>query len=263
VRFGQPLNYNFSEFSNVRNDNLKVTLDIIESPRVKAPLSTNRRFIIAAVSLILGTVLFAIAYIGMRQQIGLGALNQPVLDWMMGHREANLTGFAKLVTSVANPRFFIIFVSLCAIIWAFAKREVWRPLMLTGAMGIMATTSMVMKSLTKDLRPPQVNMVPAFELDYSFPSGHTIGIIVLLLVFGYLIYSRHYSVGRFISWIGLASIGTALMALSRLYLGYHWLTDVIASVGLGFIILAIIIVIDTIVVRKINLKQLFKILSRK
>ena len=96
-------------------------------------------------------------------------------------------------------------------------------------------------------RPSQINMIQPFETDFSFPSGHTIGTVVFLLVIGYLLYSRHFSGGKLIGWIILAFFGTAVIAISRLYLGYHWLTDVVASVGLGLIILAVIIIIDKIV----------------
>ena len=99
-------------------------------------------------------------------------------------------------------------------------------------------------------RPAQINMIAPFEMDYSFPSGHTISVIVCLLVLGYLIYSRHYSSGRFFGWAIITIIGTAIVAISRLYLGYHWLTDVVASIGLGFIILALVIFIDRIFVSR-------------
>jgi membrane-associated phospholipid phosphatase len=39
-------------------------------------------------------------------------------------------------------------------------------------------------------------------------------------------------------------MGTALVALSRLYLGYHWLTDVVASIGLAFAVTGAVILAD-------------------
>jgi len=74
------------------------------------------------------------------------------------------------------------------------------------------------------------------------------------LVMGYLIYSRKLTRNRFYSWIIYATIGTGLIALSRLYLGYHWLTDVVASIGLSLMILTIVIIIDILINRNVETK---------
>ena len=221
-----------------------MALTVTESPKVKEQLSTKKRWIIAIVSLIIGVVVFIIAYIGMKQKTGLGALNQPILSWMISHRNADITEITKIVTTVASPMIFTSIIGVVVIIWAIAKREIWRPILLAGAMAIAALVSIILKSVIKDPRPPQIDMIPMFETDFSFPSGHTIGMAVFLFVLGYLLYSWHYSVVRFWVWIIIALIGTGIIALSRLYLGYHWLTDVVASLGLALIILAIVIFID-------------------
>jgi len=226
-----------------------LALTVSESPKVKEQLSTKMRWIIATTSLLIGIIIFVFAYIGMEQQTGLGALNQPILSWMVGHRNVNITEIAKIITTIANPIVFASIVGVVVIIWAIVKREIWRPILLAGAMATAAATSIILKSVIKDARPPQIDMIPLFETDFSFPSGHTIGMAVFLFVLGYLIYSRHFSVLRFWVWIVIAIVGTNLIALSRLYLGYHWLTDVVASLGLALIILAMVIFVDLIFIK--------------
>ena len=226
---------------------------LLDSRKIKRPLSTKQRKIIAIISLVVGIIIFIIAYVSMSQKIGLDVLNQPILEWMVSHRNATITDIAKIITTIANPIVFASIVGLIVIIWAIVKREIWRPVLLAGAMATAAATSIILKSVIQDARPPQIDMVPMFETDFSFPSGHTIGMAVFLLVIGYLIYSRHFSALRFWVWIIMALIGTSLIALSRLYLGYHWLTDVVASLGLGLIILAMVIFADSIFIRQRNI----------
>lgn len=224
--------------------------DIPKTLKPKKAMSTKTSIKIAIISLILGVVIFTLAYIDMRQKTGLGTLNQPILMWMVDHRNPLVIDVAKVITTIAGPLVFIIITTIIVSIWILIKREIWRPCLLAGSMGLAVTTSTILKTVIMDSRPSQIFMIPTFEVDYSFPSGHTIGMIVFLLVMGYLIYSRNYSPKRFWIWTIIAVIGAGIIAASRLYLGYHWLTDVVASIGLGFIILAIIIVIDKLATRR-------------
>jgi len=227
-----------------------MALEIIESRKTKKALTQKQGVIIAVISLILGVALFTLAYAGIHGKSGIGLLNQPLLSWIINHRNPTITNIAKIVTTIASPIVFAAIVGVVAIIWAVFKQELWRPFLLVASVGAAVATSTLLKTITMDARPPQINMIPTFETDFSFPSGHTIAMITFMLVFGYVIYSRHYSATRFWGWVFVALIGTGVIAATRLYLGYHWLTDVVASIGLGFVILSLVILVDTVVVRR-------------
>lgn len=224
-------------------------LSSVKSSKTNKTLAIKHKIALALVCLAVGVLIYIISYFGMSQQSGLGVLNQPTLSWMLGQRENTLTVVAKIITTVANPIVIAPFVGFIVIIWAFFKREILRPVLLAGSMMIAAILSTTLKAIIHDPRPSQTDMIPMFETDFSFPSGHTIAIAVFLLVLGYLIYSRNFSVKRILIWVSAFFMGTTLIALTRLYLGYHWLTDVVASVGLALIILAFVIFLDAIVRR--------------
>ncbi|MGA7669594.1 MAG: phosphatase PAP2 family protein, partial [Nitrolancea sp.] len=85
---------------------------------------------------------------------------------------------------------------------------------------------------------PRIRIVEADIRDTSFPSGHTLHYVTF---WGFLAYLGTTSVhnrriGRVIAAFSAAVIG--LVGPSRVYLGHHWLTDVIASYLLGFAYLA-------------------------
>lgn len=229
-----------------------MTLSIIESPKSKEPLSFKQGITISTISLVVGFIIFIIAYVGMKGNQGVGVFNQPLLSWILNNRNPQITNVAQIITSIASPLIFASIVLGVATIWAIAKKELWRPSLLIISVTIAAIVSTLLKAITMDSRPAQINMIPAFETNFSFPSGHTISMIVFMLVFGYVIYSRNYSPARFWGWAFAALFGTGLIAATRLYLGYHWLTDVVASIGLGFIILAFIIIADIIFIRRSN-----------
>ena len=237
-----PQNLSGIKLLNERN-RWKVALEIKETFEL-GTWSKKSKVIIAMISLLLGITIFTIAYIGMSKNIGLSNFNQPVLDWMISHRKPQITDTMKIITESANPLVFVVAISIISGLWVIVKREIWRPFLLISSVGFAAGLSTVLKTVTANSRPPIGNMIAPLELDYSFPSGHTIGVFVFLLVIGYLLCSRRSSDTKIFICATLTAIGTGLVAGSRLYLGYHWLTDIIASIGLGFTILAFVVFID-------------------
>jgi membrane-associated phospholipid phosphatase len=96
--------------------------------------------------------------------------------------------------------------------------------------------SFMVKRTMRRPRPnhPAINVTTARIGGSSFPSGHVINYIG---VYGFLFYlvSTYVKPG-FIRKPALAILGgmIALVGPSRIYLGHHWLTDVLASYLLGF-----------------------------
>lgn len=226
-----------------------MALTIIEESQPTA-WSTKKCIIFAIICLLLGVVIFAFAYISMGEHSGIGVLNQPVLSWMIDHRQSQITDVMKIITTAASPLVLTAFVCIFVAIWAIFNREVWRPLLLIVTTGVATVSSVLLKLIISNERPPQISMIKPLETDYSFPSGHTIGMVVFLLIVSYLICSRRPSGWRIFSWTIITVIGIGIIAASRLYLGYHWLTDVVASIGLGLVILALAIFIDRLIVNR-------------
>jgi membrane-associated phospholipid phosphatase len=77
------------------------------------------------------------------------------------------------------------------------------------------------------------------ETSYSFPSGHALGAVVLYGAIAYL-GTAYYP--RFAGLMYGGAIALIfLIGLSRLYLGVHWLTDIIAGYSIGLLWLMICI----------------------
>lgn len=80
---------------------------------------------------------------------------------------------------------------------------------------------------------PAEQAVPPLETSPSFPSGHTLNAVLITSIVAYLVllYVRSRR-GRVLTCVGLAGFA-GLMGLSRVYLGHHWLTDVLAGAAVG------------------------------
>ncbi|MGG6297270.1 phosphatase PAP2 family protein [Leptolyngbya sp. AN02str] len=77
------------------------------------------------------------------------------------------------------------------------------------------------------------------ETSYSFPSGHALGAMVLYGFLAYLLVQRFQSHKRLI--YGIATLLIASIGFSRIYLGVHWPTDVVAGYSIGFLWLSVCI----------------------
>ena len=117
--------------------------------------------------------------------------------------------------------------------WLFWKRDTkaaWHWLAVYIATGLL---TWLLKSTVQIARPVD------FQTGFSFPSAHT---SMSLAVYGFLalMIARELPVPR--RWIPYSAAGLiiALIALSRIYLGVHWFSDVLAGFSLGLAWVALI-----------------------
>jgi undecaprenyl-diphosphatase len=175
-------------------------------------------------------------YDAVTESDGVAGLDQPVLDRAVALRSPGLDAWVTRFTDLGGPVPMTVLATaatlLLALLWRSRTPVV---LMAIAAAGSLAMTS-TGKALIGRVRPPQVEAVPPFESSPSFPSGHTLNATVLTAVVVYLLLGRLSSAwGRTVVVVaGAAFVGA--MGLSRVFLGHHWLTDVMAGwlLGLGW-----------------------------
>lgn len=191
-----------------------------------------------------GLVMFAGLLNGVLERSDLTVWDSPTLTWLLAHRTPAATAVFARISWLADPPVLITVVLVISIVLVGRTRRARPALLLGGGMGLALATSSTIKVLVARPRPPVAEMVAPAELNFAFPSGHTLGAAVFLLVGAYLWWTWRPTARVALAGFAISAAGTLAVAASRLYLGYHWFTDVTASMTLAVAILGVVVLGD-------------------
>ena len=164
---------------------------------------------------------------------GVTTIDRPVLHFLATHRQPWSITVAQVITDIGSPLGVAVTGLLVGLVLAVLRRS-WLPLLIAvlGGAGI-AVINTAVKRLVSRSRPPQLTAVLG-EHGFSFPSGHTTGTTAVWLLLAWMI--GHWVIGRragrVMVWTG-ALLMVAAVGLTRIYLGVHFLSDVLAGWALG------------------------------
>jgi membrane-associated phospholipid phosphatase len=186
---------------------------------------------------------FFINFVGILREVEthgpITRIDTRVINLMPSIRTPLQTSFFRFITFTANYEIILLLVVLVgAILWR--KRQAMLAGAFVAAVIAEEIVAYALKHLVGRMRPS-----PSFS-DYqansfSFPSGHVLRASVL---FGFLSYLLYRSVKSSLLRLGIILgyiLSVALVALSRVYLGVHFPSDVLASVLMGAALLTLII----------------------
>ncbi|MDX6239831.1 MAG: hypothetical protein QOG10_4646 [Kribbellaceae bacterium] len=195
-------------------------------------LSVIPRYAVPAAGLVIaaaGTLGVAGLADSAKESNGLAAFDPGLTADAVSARTTPLTDLARALTFLGDvPVLSLLAVVAAALLWQ-RTRSLRAPGLLMIAMAGSAVLTYGLKLVIGRHRPGVAFVLGPIDTSFGFPSGHTLNSTVFL---GTL-------VG--LAWVGLRSgaarIAVASCALllsvgigsSRIYLGYHWVTDVLAG----------------------------------
>jgi undecaprenyl-diphosphatase len=158
----------------------------------------------------------------------LTVLDSIVAVWIEKYRAASLTKLMWYVTDLGDPYWLAGIAIVLGIVLLRTSAKYWTlTLMLTVPGGLIV--NLILKTMFQRPRP-QFN--PSLT-GYSFPSGHA---MMATLMYGFM---AAYATCRYRSWFWrvVAVVTSCLLvlavALSRVYIEAHYLSDVLAAIAAG------------------------------
>jgi undecaprenyl-diphosphatase len=159
---------------------------------------------------------------------GAGTLDRAVRLGVAPLRSGSVTTIAEIVTTLGAPPVVLAVAALAALaLWRRTGSRL-APAVLLGSVALTAGLVFLLKIAVSRARPPVDTLLGSPALDYSFPSGHTTDGSVVYVVSTVLLGAAVAQAVRRLL-LTLAVLIAVAVGLSRIYLGYHWATDVIGG----------------------------------
>ncbi|OZE33521.1 hypothetical protein CH278_12930 [Rhodococcus sp. 05-2254-5] len=180
---------------------------------------------------IFGTLGFAFAVVVLAVAVHsngwLTSADAPVAAWFVDHRTPALDDLALAVTTAGGPAETAALGLVVAVLLVWRTKRYGPALVMLATVGSASMLCTIVKLVVGRERPPQ-SIQLMLETDFSFPSGHVTGTAALSLMLALLAGTRRSRAVRTL-FLGIAVAIVVAVACTRMYLGVHWLTDVLAG----------------------------------
>ena len=192
-------------------------------------VAEHRRTLLAV---LLGLIVPLVAFGGLGEEVwGHEALawDATILEFLRRHATPALDAAMLGVTSAGDVRVLagLVALGLAALLYTHRNRDAIFAAVATGGAAVL---NPVLKAGFQRPRPQLwASLIP--EHDFSFPSGHAMGSMAAVLALAVLAWPTRW---RWVV-IVLGSVFVALVGASRVYLGVHFPSDVLAGWGAALV----------------------------
>lgn len=154
-------------------------------------------------------------------------LDVRIAQWFHLHASTSMTRFMLFVSNVHGMIGGPIMALMLAAYFYFKREHYWLVATIAVVPGGMLV-NVLLKYVFHRARPSFDD--PLLTLPtYSFPSGHTANAALLYGLIGCWLVVRYRSIGARVAIVAGAALMVALVGISRMYLGVHYLSDVLAA----------------------------------
>ncbi len=158
-------------------------------------------------------------------------IDRTILLWVARLRTPRLTGIMVDLTALGSPTLVTLFTVVTFAILIVLRDRRGALHLAVASVGTWIWTSAT-KGLIEKARPTEVEHLVQVS-GYSYPSGHSLAAAALYLTMAIVAGTQLRTVASKAVLFAGASLLVALVAISRVYLGVHYPSDVLSGIALG------------------------------
>jgi undecaprenyl-diphosphatase len=147
-------------------------------------------------------------------------------------RTAHLTEYMYLLTVLFDFSLHVILMSLCVGLLVYLVRNLSYAVLFLFSLTFGAISVYTLKQIFNVSRPTDIILSVVGK---SFPSGHTTIAVIFFIMLMYIFDDYLKPIWRVI-FNAFCILSILLVAFSRVYLGVHWVSDILGGIILGSII---------------------------
>ncbi|MBX9972618.1 phosphatase PAP2 family protein [Cytobacillus firmus] len=201
--------------------------------------SKNIIYLALAAAIIGGFLLLFIEIVDELKENELIRFDETVIEYVQAFISPRLTEFMNVVTFLGSVKWLAFAVLMAAVLlFVFKKKSLALFMVLSSGLG--ALFNLLLKWIFKRERPDIRPLIE--EQGFSFPSGHSMGSFIFYGSLAYMIIHLAKRKRWKAAWTVLLGCFIIMIGLSRIYLGVHFPSDVIAGFAAGGAWLTIMII---------------------
>ncbi len=162
----------------------------------------------------------------------MNSLNIFVQNFFVSTRTPNITEFLFLLTTVFDVSLGFVLLLIAISFLIYRVRGLKYTVLFISSICFTTVTVYVLKYVFNTPRPLDSVFIAHGG---SLPSGHATISVVFFIILNYIFTRSFSSIYRKV-FLAFSFVTALLVSVSRLYLGVHWLTDVLFGILLGCLI---------------------------
>lgn len=173
--------------------------------------------------------------------------------FVANNRTSFLTGFMKIFTHLGSFYTLAVLAIISVVLIWFVKKDKRMSAFYAGCFALVCISNFIIKQIVRRIRPEHLMIIE--ESGFSFPSGHAMMTFAFFALLIHFVCKTIKNKPLKITLISVFSILIAGVGFSRIYLGVHYLSDVIAGFLISYVLVAVSMILYN--------SKLFKFLKDK